>query len=186
MTICFAVSVLAQNKNLHSPKEDVRVNREYDEKGNLIKFDSLYTYSWSGDTTMLKSFSPKDFPELFGGNFGFPDSAFNGHSFFDGFDQLFARPFNGTRDSILLKQFEPFLHFKNSHSQNDSTALNFNDLDNFLKEDGKNKNDSILSKSPHNSRGLHQKSMEEMMQMLQLQMQEMEEYQKKFFLKPSK
>jgi len=181
ITICFNVSVLAQNKTPNSPKEDVRVNKEYDEKGNLIKFDSLYTYSWSSDTTMLKSFSPKDFPELFGGHFGFPDSAFNGNSFFDGFDQFFTRPFNGTRDSILMKQFEPFSHFKDLHSPNDSTALNFNDLDNFFREYGGIKNDSVPSKSPKHSFGLQPKTMEEMMQMLQLHMKEMEEYHRQFF-----
>lgn len=186
MNLCLIVSLLAQNsdKKQKLPKENSKVTREYDENGNLTKYDSVYTYSWSGDTTMLKSFSPKDFPKLFGENFGFfPDSTLNGNSFFDDFDQLFAQPFNGIRDSILMKQFEPFHHFKDFHYPNDSTALNFNDLNNLFKENGENKNDSISSKLPHNSLRLQPKSMEEMMQMLQLQMKEMEEYQRKFFQK---
>ncbi len=190
LNIFLITSLLAQNpdKKQNLPKENSKVTKEYDEKGNLIKFDSLYTYSWSGgDTTMLKSFSPKDFPEVFENDFGFfPDSTFKGHSFFDDFDQLFAQPFNGVRDSMLMKKFEQFHSFKNFDFPNDSIALNFNMPDNFFDENGKGKKDSINSRSPHNSLGLHPKSMEEMMQMLQLRMQEMEEYQRKFFQKQQK
>jgi len=190
LNLCLIVSLLAQNpdKKQNLPKENSKVTKEYDEKGNLIKFDSLYTYSWSGgDTTMFKSFSPKDFPEGFGNNFGFfPDSTFKGHSFFDEFDQLFAQPFNGARDSMMMKQFEQFHNFKNFDFPNDSIALNFNMPDNFFDENGKGKKDSISSKSSRNSLGLHPKSMEEMMQMLQLHVKEMEEYQRKFFQKQQK
>lgn len=31
----------------NAPKEDVKVNKEYDEDGNLIKYDSTYTYFYS-------------------------------------------------------------------------------------------------------------------------------------------
>ena len=190
LNLCLIASLLAQSsdKKQNLPKENSKVTKEYDEKGNLIKFDSLYTYSWSGgDTTLLKSFSPKDFPDLFGDDFGFfPDSTFKGYSFFDEFDQLFAQPFNGVRDSMLTKRFEQFHDFRNFDFPNDSTALNFKMPDNFFDESGKGKNDSISSKSPHSSLGLHPKSMEEMIQMMQIQMQEMEEYQRKFFQKQSK
>jgi hypothetical protein len=179
------ISLLAQNpvKKQNQPQENSKVTKEYDEKGNLIKFDSLYTYSWSdGDTTLMKSFSPKDFSEMFGDDFGFfSDSTLKDHPFSGDFDQLFAQPFNGVRDSMLTKRFEQFHHFGNFDFPNDSTALNFNIPGNFFDEKGKGKNDSLLSKSPHHSLGLQPKTMEEMMQMLQLHMQEMEEYQRKFF-----
>jgi hypothetical protein len=187
---CLTISLLAQNpdKKQNLPKENSKVTKEYDEKGNLIKFDSLYTYSWSGgDTTLLKSFSPKDFPNMFGEDFGFfSDSTSKGNSFFDDFDQLFAQPFNGVRDSMLTKRFEQFHDFRNFDFPNDSTALNFKMPDNFFDENGKANKDSISSKSPHRSLGLHPKSMEEMMQMMQMHMQEMEEYQRKFFQKQLK
>jgi hypothetical protein len=190
LNLCLTFSLFAQNsdKKQNLPNENSKVTREYDEKGNLIKFDSLYTYSWSGgDTTMLKSFSPKNFPDMFGDDFGFfADSTFKGHSFFDDFDQLFAQPFNGVRDSMLTKRFEQFHDFRNFNFPNDSTALNFEMPDKFFYENGNGKKDSISSKSPHNSLGLHPKSMEEMMQMMQMQMQEMEEYQRNFFQKHSK
>ena len=183
-------NILAQNpsKKQNLPQENSKVTKEYDEKGNLIKFDSLYTYSWSGgDTTMLKSFSPKNFPNMFGEDFGlFQDSTFNGHSFFDEFDQLFAQPFNGVRDSMLTKRFEQFHDFRNFDFPNDSVTFNFKMPDIFFDESGKDKKDSISSKSSHSSLGLHPKSMEEMMQMMQMQMQEMEEYQRRFFQKQSK
>ncbi len=31
----------------NAPKEDIKVNREYDEDGNLIRYDSTYTYFYS-------------------------------------------------------------------------------------------------------------------------------------------
>lgn len=37
-----------ENKNL--PKKDIKVNREYDENGNLIRYDSTYVYTWSSDS----------------------------------------------------------------------------------------------------------------------------------------
>ncbi|MDD2550383.1 MAG: hypothetical protein PHD00_09860 [Bacteroidales bacterium] len=36
---------LSRLKNV--PKEDIKINREYDEDGNLIKYDSTYTYFYS-------------------------------------------------------------------------------------------------------------------------------------------
>ncbi|WP_282125209.1 hypothetical protein [Marinifilum flexuosum] len=38
-----------ESKNL--PKKDLKVNKEYDEDGNLIRYDSSYVYSWSSDST---------------------------------------------------------------------------------------------------------------------------------------
>lgn len=186
LNLCLIASLSAQNpdKKQNLPKENSKVTKEYDEKGNLTKFDSVYTYSWSSDSAFQKSFSPKDFPDMFGDDFGFfADSTFNGNSFFGDFDRMFAHPFNGTRDSVLMNQFSPFQHFKDLYDPNDSIALNFDDLFGQMKP---NKGDSISSKSPHHSLGLQPKSMEEMMQMLQFKMQEMEEYQRKYFQKQSR
>lgn len=184
INICLIVSVWAQNqvKKQNLPKENSKVIKEYDEKGNLTKFDSVYTYSWSTDSTFLKSFSPKDFPDMLGEDFGFfADSTFKSHPFFDDFDQLFAQPFNGVRDSMLMKRFQQFHNFRSFDFPNDSIALIFNMPDIFFDESGKSKNDSVFSKSPRNSLRLQPKTMEEMMQMMQMQIQEMEEYQRKFF-----
>lgn len=159
-----------------APKEDIRVNREYDENGNLIKFDSIYSYSWSGDTTLFESISPENLQNLFGDHFGFfPDSTFLGKSFFDDFDQSFFSPFGSKSDSIL-NQFRSF-HFKR-----DSIDQDFMGIDDFFRQFNENKNDSILSKTPHTAPfQQHPKTIDEMIKMLQQQMKEMEKRQKEFF-----
>lgn len=178
LAMCFFLNSTAQEKvqKRIAPKEDVKGNREYDEKGNLIKFDSVYSYSWSGDTTLMKSFSPDDFPNPFGDHFGsLSDSTFQGNSFFDHFEQLFAQPFSGTQDSILLKEFGMNPHFHDFQFNTDSLSLNFRNF-------GENKGDSISSKSPgHLPFRSHPRSVDEMMKMLQQQMQEMEGQQRNFF-----
>jgi len=69
----FHYSMMAQKSKSKptTPKEDIKVNREYDENGNLIKFDSLYSFNWSGDTLLLDSIYPGNFPDPFGNNFNF-------------------------------------------------------------------------------------------------------------------
>jgi len=181
LLICIIATTHAQQTDQKSktPKEDIKVNREYDENGNLIRFDSLYTYSWSGDTTLLKSFSPADFPDPFS---FFSDSTFRGNSFFDGFDQLFSTPFSTKRDSLLLQKFGMLQPFSNFGLNNDSVISNRNNLDLFFDELQSEKKDSISSKTPGNNPNSKQpKSVDDMIKMLQQHMQEMEEQQRKFF-----
>jgi hypothetical protein len=86
LTIIFLIfSCKDQNKSpntIHTsqskgqnPKEDVQVNKTFDKKGNLVKFDSTYTYSYTSngldssrvmlDTVLqhFKSFYDSDFSE---------------------------------------------------------------------------------------------------------------------------
>lgn len=98
------LSCTAQNKqqkkeqidnSTNIPKEKVQVNKEYDELGNLIKFDSIYSYSYSSngqlnDSIILKmqeQFSKnKLFGQQFFNNFFEEDSTFfNDHFFSKGF-----------------------------------------------------------------------------------------------------
>ena len=47
-----------ESDNLSEPKIDIKVNRRYDEKGNMIGFDSTYTSYYSnisGDTAQMDS-----------------------------------------------------------------------------------------------------------------------------------
>lgn len=182
LTMCFFLNSTAQKNDQkpNTPKEDIKVNREYDENGNLIRFDSVYSYNWSSDTTLLKSFSPEDLSKQFGDPFGFiSDSTFHGNSFFDEFDQMFALPYSGKQDSLMMKKFGLNQHYFNNFGlKNDSLALNFKDFDDFFNNFGSPKSDSILSKSPHLSK---LKSMDEMIKILQQQMQEMEKQHQKFF-----
>jgi len=184
LTVGLILNSLAQkpDKKTNSPKEEVKVNREYDEKGNLIKFDSLHSYNWSSDTTLLKSFSPKDFPNQFGDQFNFfSDSTFQGNSFFDNFDKMFDQPFGDIKDSLLMKKFgiNPLTH--QFRLNKDSLAMNLKNFDEFFKFPDIN-TDNLSSKSPNKSPfDSHQKSMDEMMKRLQQQMEQMQEYQRKHF-----
>ncbi len=183
MTMYLIMNLLAQKQddNLNSPKENSHVTREYDEKGNLIKFDSVYSYSWSSDTTLLKSLSPSDFPDIFGDHFGLnQDSTLTGNSFFDGFDSFFSDPFDHMTDSLLMKKFGFNHQFHSYNFDKDSTSVDFNFFDNY----NKGEKDSISNIAPGHS--FQPKSMDELMKMLQQQMEEMEEYHKKFLLKNSK
>ncbi len=45
----------SQDENNNEPNERVQVNKEYDENGNLIRFDSIYSYSSSNMTSKMDS-----------------------------------------------------------------------------------------------------------------------------------
>lgn len=184
--LSLAISSMAQNsvKKQNLPKENSKVTREYDEKGNLIKFDSVYTYSYSSDSTLMKEFSPKDFSGFFGSDFGFSnDSTFKGKSFFEDFDKMFASPFgrfDSKQDSIFLKHFgkdHPFTPFGN-----DSTAFNFKNFDDMFGNFYESGKDTSSIKKQDKIAGRSQpKTMEEMIRMFQQQFKEMEKQHKQFF-----
>ncbi len=54
MVVLFAgILVFAQEKpKSKGPDQQISVNKEYDEKGNLIQYDSSIVRSWSSDTTL--------------------------------------------------------------------------------------------------------------------------------------
>ena len=66
------------------PKPDIKwdVQRHFDENGNLLRYDSTYSWSWSN-----KNFNKTDLDSLFErfGEFPFPGE-FLGQEFFEGFD----------------------------------------------------------------------------------------------------
>jgi hypothetical protein len=73
LTFLSAKTVNAQTKdNPTQPDERVEVHKEYDEYGNLIRFDSVYSYS-SGNLkghsfqldSLMKNFFPKEFSNAF-------------------------------------------------------------------------------------------------------------------------
>lgn len=184
VAMCLFLNLKAQKNDQKPivPKEDIKVNREYDEHGNLIRFDSVYSYGWSGDSTLMKSISPENFQQLFGGHFGnFPDSAFPGGSFFGGSDPFFNL-FGAKQDSVLLKRFGPNSNFPGVEFNNDSLAMNFKNPDDFYKDFGLTPNDSLSAKSPHQKlHGFQNGSMDEMLKIFEDQMRQMEEHQQQFF-----
>jgi len=186
LAICFSFHSKAQKNDQkpNTPKEDIKVNREYDENGNLIKFDSVYSYRLSGDSTLMKSISPEHFQQFFGDHFeNFNDSTFLGDSFFGGIDPFFNL-FSRKQDSVFLKRFGPNSNFPYFEFNNDSLAMNFKNLDDFFKDFGLTQKDSILAKSPHQKlHGLSNGSMDEMLKIFEDQMRQIEEHQKEFFNK---
>ena len=57
----------------NQPKEDIKVNKEYDENGNLIRYDSTYTYYYSnieGDVIAADSIF-NNFRNMFEDNYSF-------------------------------------------------------------------------------------------------------------------
>lgn len=116
-----------KKKNL--PQEKVTVNKEYDENGNIISFDSSYVYLWSSDTTMT------DFP----GNLDFSEFFNWKGSFFDNDSAFFVDPFGGFSNHEFENFFNHFSNiFPDSIDQdlysykNDSTIRFFGDSTNFF------------------------------------------------------
>jgi hypothetical protein len=104
----------------HRPKMDVRVNKKYDEKGNLIQYDSTYSYFYSSPDMSENSISSdsvfsnfkiplrNDYKGLFDDNINrvfFNDSLFK-YDFYN--DAYFSRSFqlNLNRVENLFRQMD--------------------------------------------------------------------------------
>ncbi|WP_372774968.1 hypothetical protein [Mangrovibacterium sp.] len=122
--IVFSAQLLqAQSKgDPAGPNEQSKVTREYDEQGNLIRFDSTYVKSWSSDSTLNQAtFNElqKQMEEMFKGSFGDESDGFFGDffpgsakEFFGQFDQQFSD------SSIVMPGFQnSFPDFDKLHEQ---------------------------------------------------------------------
>ncbi len=47
------------------PKANIKVNKEYDKNGNLIRYDSTYTYVFTGADSLAKDSFLKEFEQRF-------------------------------------------------------------------------------------------------------------------------
>ena len=72
LSACFAFFADAQkvDKLPKNPDEKITVNKEYDENGNLISYDSTYVNSWSSDSSMVFPYNGEEF---FSFRSGFPN-----------------------------------------------------------------------------------------------------------------
>lgn len=69
----------------NQPKEDIKVNKEYDEKGNLIRYDSTYTYYYlniEGDEIAADSIF-NNFRNMFEDNYSFSTTPYFNDLFFE-------------------------------------------------------------------------------------------------------
>ena len=90
--------------SLNKPRVDIKVNRHYDNKGNVIGFDSTYTSFYTnvdGDTLKMDSLM-----RSFDTYFNFPKTSFFGRHFDSLFfnDSLRYRDF--FHDDFFLKRYE--------------------------------------------------------------------------------
>jgi hypothetical protein len=95
-----------------NPKINVRVNRKYDDKGNLIRYDSTYSYYYAspegqvksigGDTLYnnFKSFFRQRYDTLFGNNMNdiFLNDSLFGYDFFN--KDYFSKRFEINKKSL--------------------------------------------------------------------------------------
>lgn len=119
------VQVFAQDvKKEKDPDEQIIVNKNYDDKGNLIQYDSTYIHQWSSDSTFQFLFPDNDF---FAGN-GFPDlneffNQFMGDSAIRNFG---FSPFNNDDFFSFQHEFTDSMFSKNLPFAIDSTFQYFN------------------------------------------------------------
>ncbi|MGJ1335760.1 hypothetical protein ACR784_07905 [Sphingobacterium multivorum] len=69
----------------NQPKEDIKVNKEYDENGYLIRYDSTYTYYYSnieGDEIVADSIF-NNFRNMFENNYSFSTMPYFNDLFFE-------------------------------------------------------------------------------------------------------
>lgn len=74
---------LSNGKNV--PKEDIKVNKEYDENGNLIRYDSTYTYYYSNiENSQFEEDSIfNNFRKMFNSNYPFSYKPYFNDLFFE-------------------------------------------------------------------------------------------------------
>ncbi len=112
----------AQKQDSIRPNEKIEVNREYDEAGNLIRYDSIYSYSSTGgslsekkmDSILSHFFSDKDFmPSINSFDFNdfmIPENFFNN---FGSMDTVFSKEFE-----LYKKRMDSLLKYYKSKKEN--------------------------------------------------------------------
>ncbi len=119
--------LMAQEQKEENPKIEIKVNKHKDEKGNIIQYDSSYSYSWKGEEmppafidSVLQNFKMnRNLPDFFEDEFfdqdffkGFDlEGFFNGDAFGERFDSL--KP--GIYDRFDSDPFNRFSDFDQLH-----------------------------------------------------------------------
>lgn len=128
--VAFAQASSQDKSKKENPDEQTIVNKEYDENGNLIGYDSTYVHQWSSDSSFQSPFlggdifAGKDFPdinEFFEGFFG--DSAMHNFSFPN--DDQFPHFDNEELLKLFGHSFPDSL-FNNKFSLDNDSSFNFN------------------------------------------------------------
>lgn len=122
----------------NEPKVDIKVNKKYDDYGNLIQYDSTYSYVYSSQNmnsedldSIIGNFKPffyNNMPDVFGNSFDdfFNSRSFSNEDFFknDFFENQFQKHNKMMEDMIskmdsirneYLKQKYPKIEDNNNH-----------------------------------------------------------------------
>ncbi len=96
----------SENTGDTTPKTDIKVNKEYDDQGNLIRYDSTYSYYYSNikDDSKLKDSIFSSFKQHFNDQFFFSDRPYFNNLFF--------------QDSLLFYDFYKDDFFQNRFKSN--------------------------------------------------------------------
>lgn len=84
-----------ENKIVEKPKGSWKVDKEFDENGNLIRYDSIYSWSSNNKFDNLSSMAKDSFMQSFKSNFFTNFSEFENK----GFENIFSQ------DSLFSKHF---------------------------------------------------------------------------------
>lgn len=110
LSFVLIIPVLAQNVN-NQPNIHIEVKRELDDKGNVIRYDSTYSWTWSSSDSIVNLLNDSTFFQftqkfdLFLKNpFSIPDNDSTFFDFFDFSDNPFD--FNQQIEQIIKRQEE--------------------------------------------------------------------------------
>lgn len=93
-----------KDKTIPKPQTNVKVNKEYDDAGNLIRYDSVYTsyYSNTEGDSLLQDSIMEVFRQMFGKSYHFSEKPFFNDLFFN--DTLLMYDFY--KNDFFEKRFE--------------------------------------------------------------------------------
>jgi len=173
--ICFNLEAQLKKGSSIQPGEEIKVRREFDEQGNLIKFDSIYQYNWTEDSSYSNSIIPDNFKQFFENPLFIPDCKMSGKPFIGSFDQLIS-PNRMIPDSMIQEFFGNHLELNQFKWGNDSLNSGFKTFEEFFEGLNFNHTDSI-SDLNHFSH----ESMDEMFKAFQDQIKLMEKLSNEMF-----
>lgn len=133
MCLSIALVQAQTDKKPVKPNEQSKVVKEYDEQGNLIRYDSTFVSSWSSADSLFNAGDldalQKQLDQLFGGSFFNDSTNWFGSPFQGGFDDPFfsqfgLQPADSTHSQIPGFQ-NSFPDFEEMHQRMMSQFRNF-------------------------------------------------------------
>ncbi|NNC51345.1 MAG: hypothetical protein HKO01_12520 [Flaviramulus sp.] len=125
-----------EETNTFKPDANIQVNKEYDEHGNLIKYDSIYSYSYSSNGKINDSMKTQF------------QRHFNSHSFFNDtfYDDFFKR------DSLTGFYHHRNFFFDGFMNKNEEIKKMMRRMDSIQQMFFKENRESIIPEEPEKSK----------------------------------